>query len=175
MFNLFPLSTALVVVTCLTTGLAACSTAPATTSKRAEHNYAFGKPAGTSSQITPVVAQSPAEGSGPAHTAHIVYFDYDSYTVRSADRGTLESHAKWLRNNPQQTLSLQGHTDSRGGIEYNLALGQKRAEAVRKSLQLLGASPTRVEAVSYGKERLADNASSETAHQRNRRVEFKYR
>ena len=72
-------------------------------------------------------------------------------------------------------LVLQGHTDVRGGSEYNLSLGQKRAEAVRQSLQLLGVEPRRMEAVSYGKEQLASPGKDEAAHQRNRRVEFNYR
>ena len=70
---------------------------------------------------------------------------------------------------------LQGHTDARGGAEYNLALGQKRAEAVRKGLEVMGVDQRRIEAVSYGKERLADTGSSDAAHQHNRRVEFEYR
>lgn len=166
----------------LACALAACSSAPTTTtSKRSEQHYAFGKapapaPASTdNARVAPVVAQPQQGRKGPENVAHIVYFDFDSYTVKSTDRPILESHARWLRDHPQQSLVLQGHTDSRGGIEYNLALGQKRAQAVRSDLQLLGVEQHRVEAVSYGKEQLADPGTSESAHQRNRRVEFEYR
>lgn len=162
----------------LTLGLAACGTAPGISSKRAEHHYAFGRPAAPAPASPGVAAVTavPQRGSnGPENVAHIVYFDFDSYTVRPGDRAIIASHAQWLRSHPRRSLMLQGHTDVRGGIEYNLALGQKRAESVRKSLQLLGVDPDRVEAVSYGKERPADPGSSEAAHQRNRRVEFEYR
>lgn len=166
----------------LACGLAACSSAPSSSSQRSEQHYAFGKPpapapvpVSTGSRVAEVVAQPQQGRKGPENVAHIVYFDFDSYTVSAADRPVLESHARWLRGNPQRSLALQGHTDARGGIEYNLALGQKRAQAVRSGLQLLGVEPHRVEAVSYGKEQLADPGSSDAAHQRNRRVEFEYR
>lgn len=172
MFKHLPLSIAAVLAVSLT----ACGTST-TTSKREEHIYAVSKPAPAPAQsgVAPVVATAQPGKKGPAETAHIVYFDFDSYTVRPADRPILESHARWMRSHPGQSLTLQGHTDARGGIEYNLALGQKRAESVRSSLQTLGVDPARVEAVSYGKERLADTGTSEEAHQRNRRVEFEYR
>lgn len=162
----------------LACGLAACGTTFSSRTHRSEVHYAAsGKPTvpSDSSRVAAVEAQ-PVEGKkGPDQAAHIVYFDFDSYTVRQADRPILESHARWLRDHPQQSLALQGHTDVRGGIEYNLALGQKRAESVRKGLELLGVESNRVEAVSYGEERLADMGTSDAAHQRNRRVEFEYR
>lgn len=168
----------------LTIGLAACSSGPANNSQRIAQHYAFGKapvaapaptPAGASSRVAEVVAQPQPSRKGPENVAHIVYFDFDSYAVSAGDRPVLEGHARWLRSNPQQSLVLQGHTDARGGSEYNLALGQKRAQAVRSGLQLLGVEPQRIDAVSYGKEQLADPGSSDPAHQRNRRVEFEYR
>lgn len=160
----------------LAAGLAACGSTVTTSTQRSEHHYAFGKPpAPASSGVAPVVATTQADQRGPANVAHIVYFDFDAYTIRNSDRAIVESHAQWLRSNPGRSVMLRGHTDRRGGIEYNLALGQKRADAVRSSLQLLGVNPARVESVSYGKERLADEGTSEDAHQRNRRVEFDYR
>jgi peptidoglycan-associated lipoprotein len=157
----------------LAASLAACGST--TSSKRIEHHYAFGGPKQAQASIAPVVVNPPESRRGPANVAHIVYFDFDSYTVRPADYPILEAHAQWLRDHPRMSVRLPGHTDVRGGREYNLALGQKRAEAVRKSLQVLGVNPERVEAISYGKERLADEGTSEDAHQRNRRVEFDYR
>ncbi|MET1116535.1 MAG: OmpA family protein [Comamonas sp.] len=168
----------------LACGLAACTSASTSSSQRSEQHYAFGKPpasvpvpvpASDNSRVVAVVAQPQQGRKGPENAAHIVYFDFDSYTVSAADRPVLEGHARWLRSNPQQSLALQGHTDARGSIEYNLALGQKRAQAVRSGLQLLGVEPQRIDAVSYGKEQLADPGNSEAAHQRNRRVEFEYR
>lgn len=166
----------------LACGLAACGSAPSSNSQRTAQHYAFGKPpapaaapAPADSRVAEVVAQPQPSRKGPENVAHIVYFDYDAYAVRASDRAVLEGHARWLRSNPQQLLVLQGHTDARGGSEYNLALGQKRAQAVRSGLQLLGVEAQRIEAVSYGKERLADPGATEAAHQRNRRVEFEYR
>lgn len=159
----------------LACGLTACGTTSSSRSQRSEGHYAFGKApaAPDTSRVAPVETQPlPVK---PDQMARIVYFDFDAYTVRQTDRPIVESHARWLRDHPQQSLMLQGHTDARGGIEYNLALGQKRAESVRKSLELLGVESSRIEAVSYGKERLADTGTSEAAHQRNRRVEFEYR
>lgn len=103
----------------------------------------------------------------------VVLFDFDSYTVKDDYRGLIDAHAKRLGNDRKLALSLEGHTDERGGREYNLALGQKRAEAVAKSLTLLGVNPSQVEAVSFGKERPAATGSDEAAWAKNRRVELK--
>jgi len=121
-------------------------------------------------------SQSNALGDGQngVNTAHVVYFDFDSFVVKAEARPVIEAHAKFLQANAQRKVMLQGHTDERGGREYNLALGQKRAEAVRRALSLLGVSDNQMEAVSYGKERLADNSGTEEGMSKNRRVEFKY-
>jgi peptidoglycan-associated lipoprotein len=104
----------------------------------------------------------------------VVYFDYDSYVVRAEARPLIETHARFLKANQQRKASLEGHTDERGGREYNLALGQKRAEAVRQAMTLLGVSDSQVEAVSYGKEKPSAMGSSETDLAKNRRVEIRY-
>ncbi|HEY1092946.1 MAG TPA: peptidoglycan-associated lipoprotein Pal [Burkholderiaceae bacterium] len=103
----------------------------------------------------------------------VVYFDYDSYAVKDEYRAVVEAHAKRLGLSPSVRLRLEGNTDERGGSEYNLALGQKRAEAVGKSLALLGVAANRYEAVSYGKEQPADAGHNEAAWAKNRRVELK--
>ncbi|PZP35111.1 MAG: peptidoglycan-associated lipoprotein Pal [Roseateles depolymerans] len=103
----------------------------------------------------------------------VVYFDFDSDVVKDEYRGLIELHAKRLNNNRKLALSLEGNTDERGGREYNLALGQRRAEAVAKSLTLLGVQSAQVEAVSFGKERPAVQGSTEEAWAKNRRVELK--
>ena len=102
----------------------------------------------------------------------IVYFDFDSYVVKDEYRPVVERTAKVLSTDRKRRLSVEGHTDDRGGREYNLALGQKRAEAVAKSLALLGADGTQVEAVSFGKERPAVQGSDESAWAKNRRAEL---
>jgi peptidoglycan-associated lipoprotein len=109
----------------------------------------------------------------PAVTqARVVYFDLDSYVVKDEYRSILESQAKLLAADRTKKLSIEGHTDERGGSEYNLALGQKRAQAVVKALTVLGASEAQVEAVSFGKERPAAQGSDEAAWAKNRRAEL---
>ncbi|KQV60098.1 peptidoglycan-binding protein [Pelomonas sp. Root1217] len=103
----------------------------------------------------------------------VVYFDYDSDVVKEEYRPLVDLHAKRLNANKRAALNLEGHTDERGGREYNLALGQRRAEAVAKSLTLLGVGANQVEAVSYGKERPAVQGSGEEVWAKNRRVELK--
>ncbi|MBA4215923.1 MAG: peptidoglycan-associated lipoprotein Pal [Proteobacteria bacterium] len=103
----------------------------------------------------------------------VVYFDFDSDVVKEEFRPLVDLHAKRLNNNRKIALNLEGHTDERGGREYNLALGQRRAEAVAKSLTLLGVQAAQVEAVSFGKERPAVQGSTEEAWAKNRRVELK--
>ena len=115
---------------------------------------------------------------GAANTSglgRVIYFDFDSYVVKDEYRGTIDSYAKALSADRKKHLSVEGHTDERGGREYNLALGQKRAEAVAKSLALLGAGDAQVEAVSFGKERPAVQGSDEAAWAKNRRAELNYR
>jgi peptidoglycan-associated lipoprotein len=104
-----------------------------------------------------------------------VYFDFDSYTVKEEFRPIIETHAKMLNSDRKRKEVIEGHTDERGGSEYNLALGQKRAEAVLKSLTLLGVTDGQLEAVSYGKERPAVEGHDESAWAKNRRAELKVR
>ncbi len=108
-------------------------------------------------------------------TTRIVYFDYDSFVIRSEFQSVIEAHAKYLSADKTRKVSIEGHTDERGGREYNLALGQKRAEAVRKALSLLGVSEAQLEAVSFGKEKPAAQGSTEAAMEKNRRAEISYR
>jgi peptidoglycan-associated lipoprotein len=105
----------------------------------------------------------------------VVYFDYDSFLVKDEYRTMLEAHAKALGASRAKRMTIEGHTDERGGREYNLALGQKRAEAVLKSMVLLGAADSQLEAVSFGKERPAVQGSDEAAWAKNRRAELKDR
>ena len=128
------------------------------------------------SGVAPVdLSQSSRDVGGPVGVARIIYFDFDSYTVKPEFQSLLEAHARYLKASSARKVMLEGHTDDRGGREYNLALGQKRAEAVRRSLGLLGVSDAQVEAVSYGKEKPAVQGNNESAFAQNRRVELSYR
>ena len=102
----------------------------------------------------------------------VVYFDFDSYVVKDDYRPVIEANAKALTTNRKMKMAVEGHTDDRGSSEYNLALGQRRAEAVVKSLTLLGADQTQLEAVSFGEERPAVQGENEEAWAKNRRAEL---
>ncbi|MEG1202152.1 MAG: peptidoglycan-associated lipoprotein Pal [Comamonas sp.] len=162
--------------------LAGCSSAPSLDNAPVEDKGAVstnnGAGAGQTGQSTVGgvdLNNSGANGQGPVGVARIIYFDFDSYTVKPDFQSTLDAHARFLKANPSRRVALEGHTDERGGREYNLALGQKRAEAVRRSLNVLGVSDSQVEAVSFGKEKPAAQGGSEDAHAQNRRVEVNYR
>lgn len=103
-----------------------------------------------------------------------VYFDFDSYAVREADKSVLESHSQYLIKNKTRKILIQGNTDERGGAEYNLALGQMRAESVRKSMAALGVPDAQMEAVSLGKEKPKAAGSTEAAYTENRRADIVY-
>lgn len=103
-----------------------------------------------------------------------IYFDLDSYTVRDEFEPVLAAHARYLNANKSRRIVIQGNTDERGGSEYNLALGQKRAEAVRRALSLLGVSENQMEAISFGKEKPKATGSDEAAWAENRRADIVY-
>jgi peptidoglycan-associated lipoprotein len=105
----------------------------------------------------------------------IVYFDFDSYIVKDDYKPVIEGNARQLVSNRGQRVVVEGHTDERGGREYNLALGQRRAEAVTRALMLSGVSENQVEAVSFGKERPAVAGSTEETWAKNRRAELRSR
>jgi peptidoglycan-associated lipoprotein len=107
-------------------------------------------------------------------TRRSIYFEFDSVVVPDAGLSLLGPHARYLAANRNATVRIEGHTDERGGREYNLALGQRRAEAVLKALQLLGAPTSSLEAISFGKEKPADTGHDEAAWVRNRRADLHY-
>lgn len=126
--------------------------------------------------VAPVqIGATDDSAAGPANTAKVVYFDFDSYVVKPEFQGAIEAHAKYLTANKSRKMAIEGHTDERGGREYNLALGQKRSEAVRRALGLLGVADAQVEAVSFGKEKPAASGSDEESMAKNRRAEIHYR
>jgi peptidoglycan-associated lipoprotein len=116
-----------------------------------------------------------AQDAAIQSVTRVVYFDYDSFVIRPEFQTVIEAHAKYIRSDKNRKVSVEGHTDERGGREYNLALGQKRAESVRKALNLLGVPDGQVEAVSFGKEKPAMTGTAEAALAKNRRAEISYR
>ncbi len=129
--------------------------------------------AGAAGAAAPAAAAGVAALAAPAE--RVVYFDFDSFVIRDDFKALIEGHARVLAREGTRRMTIEGHTDERGGREYNLALGQKRAEAVVRSLVLLGVSERQLEAVSFGKERPAAQGSDESAWARNRRAELKDR
>jgi peptidoglycan-associated lipoprotein len=103
-----------------------------------------------------------------------VYFGFDEYTVQTKYQKMLSAHAGYLKANPKQKIIIQGNTDERGTAEYNLALGQRRSDAVRKSLNLMGVSDDQMEAVSFGKEKPKAEGDTESAWAENRRADIVY-
>lgn len=103
-----------------------------------------------------------------------VYFDFDSYSVKSDYDSLLKAHARYLQSHPQRHVLIQGNTDERGTAEYNLALGQKRAEAVKKALETDGVSDSQMEAVSLGKEKPMATGHDEASWAQNRRADIIY-
>lgn len=104
----------------------------------------------------------------------VIYFDYDLSEIRSEFIPTLRAHAEYLVNNQSARLLIEGHCDERGSREYNIALGERRANAVRRFLEAEGVSPLQLETVSYGEERPAMEGHEEFAWAKNRRAELVY-
>ncbi|MFI4930604.1 MAG: peptidoglycan-associated lipoprotein Pal [Burkholderiales bacterium] len=136
---------------------------------------AGGNRANSAQSAVTTVDATKIDPAAAGNLGRVVYFDYDSYALKDEFRPLIEGFARVLSSNKAKKMVIEGHTDERGGREYNLALGQRRAEAVAKSLQLLGASDSQVEAVSFGKERPAVDGHDEAAWAKNRRAELKDR
>jgi peptidoglycan-associated lipoprotein len=128
-----------------------------------------------SSAVAPVnVGGSEQNAAGPAGS-HVVYFDFDKYIVKPEYQGVIESNADYLKANKARHAVIEGNTDDVGSAEYNLALGQKRAEAVRRALDLLGVNDSQLEAISYGKEKPVAMGTDEDSRAKNRRAVIDYR
>ena len=125
--------------------------------------------------IAPVDLVKPGTSATAPAGPRIVYFDYDSFVIKPEFQSVIEAHANFVKADRNRRVAIEGHTDERGGREYNLSLGQKRSEAVRRALGLLGVPDTQIEAVSFGKEKPAVQGSDESALARNRRAEIAYR
>lgn len=145
------------------------TTAPAepvpTTPKETVSDFPAEKP--TTRDVDPSVDELNRQG-----VLKTVYFDYDQEQLRDDARATLQSNAQWLRAHPGYKVRIEGNADDRGTIEYNLALGQRRADSVREYLGSLGTTTGDLEVISYGEEKPVEQGESEGSRQKNRRADF---
>ena len=149
---------------------------PATASGTAGSGTTAGaNPSATSGVARVDAASAAAAVAAAAAAGRTIYFDYDSFVLKDQFKPLVDAHAKTLTTNRNRKLVVEGHTDERGGREYNLALGQKRAETVLRALMLLGARDDQLEAVSFGNEKPAVTGSDEAAWAKNRRAELRDR
>ncbi len=139
-----------------------------------------GAAASAPTSARPVVAAVEAPASAPPEAPPAEFpaersipFEFDRYEVQQPYWALVERHARWLVADRTRRIAIEGHADERGGAEYNLALGQRRAEAVRQMLEILGVTPAQAEAVSFGDTRPLDRSRTEEAFARNRRVELR--
>lgn len=110
--------------------------------------------------------------SGQINGLNTINFEYDRATLTSATRSMLNQNAEWIKANSKVTVQIEGHCDTRGSIEYNLALGERRARAVKDYLVSQGVDGSKLSIISYGKEKLVDMSDSDSAHSKNRRANF---
>lgn len=128
----------------------------------------------TSASKTDASANDPLNDPASILAKRSIYFDLDSYVVKEEYKSVIDAHGKYLVSRPDRKIFIQGNTDERGGSEYNLALGQKRADAVRRALALQGVPESQMEAVSFGKEKPKATGSNEEAWKENRRADIVY-
>lgn len=155
-------------IAALAATLAACSSVPLD-DKSAGMNSGNGAGGSSSGEI-----MDPFNPQSILAQQRSVFFDFDSYSVPEQYRGLVETHARYLASHPQQRVQVQGNTDERGGAEYNLALGQRRADAVRRMMTLLGATDAQIETISFGKEKPRSTGTSEADFAENRRADIEY-
>ena len=127
--------------------------------------------------VQPTAVQEPAPTPAPAPAAQefkpeTVFFAFDDYTLAQDAQTQLQALADYLKTNPQSVVQIEGHCDERGSIEYNLALGERRAQSVKNYLAQLGVDPARLSTISYGEEKPAVEGHDEAAWSKNRRAEF---
>lgn len=124
--------------------------------------------------VTPVDLGSGSSSVIVPSEPRVVYFDYDSYVIKPEFQSVIAAHARFVKAQSARKVAIEGHTDETGGREYNLALGQKRADAVRDALAILGVPQSQMESVSFGKEKPAVAGGDEAALSKNRRAEIRY-
>jgi peptidoglycan-associated lipoprotein len=167
-------------ILCATLALAGCPKKPTTVPEGSGSTASEGSGASTGQgegQIGEGRDLPGASGSingGPAGAATVIYFDFDRSDIRPEYASLINTHAKFLAASSAIKIRVEGHTDERGSREYNIALAERRAQAVRSALMLQGASDAQLTTVSYGEERPAVAGSDESAYEKNRRVELVY-
>jgi peptidoglycan-associated lipoprotein len=169
---------------CTITLLAACSSTPMAPASSSTNTPGAATSAPTTSSAAPksvegaaiTTTQIPAylDPKNPISANRSVYFDYNDFSIKKEYENMLEQHGKYLAANPSVTIKIEGSADERGGSEYNLALGQKRAEAVRQALMVDGAKDSQLEAISWGKEKPKANGHDEASWAENRRADLDY-
>lgn len=128
--------------------------------------------AGPTVDSTPMSFDASGSDSGNIQGLSTVFFDYDKSTLSSSAKATLQANAEWMKQNPNVKIQIEGHCDSRGSIEYNIALGERRANAVRSYLTSLGIPNSRLAIISYGEEKPLVHGETEEAYSKNRRANF---
>lgn len=160
-----------------------CATTESQDSSTSAGTPSSGKPSASTSTGSPSGSQVGSRSATPSGTGaasgmqqpdmkRSVYYEFDKYDVKPEYRTLVESHARWLKANPKAKLVIEGNADERGSREYNVALGQRRAESVTKMLVLLGAKPDQIEAVSWGEEKPRTGGHDEASWSENRRADF---
>ena len=154
--------------------LAACETVPKDTASSSSTSSSSSTPSTSSSTAAVEIQDGVYVGSDTVEMLAIdvpdrIFFAYDSYSLTKAAQNTLEKQAKWLKANGSVTIAIEGHADERGTREYNLALGDRRANAAKDYLMTQGISSSRVTTISFGKERPVNSGSNKKAWAQNRR------
>ena len=149
--------------------LAACSSTPPAASSDAS-----AKQAAPASAVAAVVVPPHLDPNSVLSKNHSVYFDFDKFTIKQEYASVIQQHGTYLASHPQLSIKVEGNADERGSREYNLALGQKRAEAAAKALKVYGVKDAQVEAVSWGKEKPVATGHDEAAWAKNRRDDIVY-
>ena len=149
--------------------LAACSSVPLD-----DKGSQTGKGGASSGAVESTQILDPFNSQSILAQQRSVYFDFDSYTVSEQYRPLVETHARYLASHPQQRITIEGNTDARGSTEYNLALGQRRADAVRRMMTLLGVNDSQIETISLGKEKPKTLGNTEADFAENRRADIVY-
>ena len=169
-----------------TAGLAACSTTPEEQAPAAVEDAKRVDPVVQSQGVKPeavssvdLTAKPSATGPDPAVRTGVlaqrsIFYDLDQYDIKDEFKPLVEAHARYLRDNPGRKMLIQGNTDERGSREYNISLGQKRSEGVKKMMQLLGAREDQIESVSLGEEKPRSEGHDEAAWAQNRRSDVLY-
>jgi peptidoglycan-associated lipoprotein len=158
-------------------GLGACASKRPKPAPPADTSGANAGAEGSGAKDLNAAAGADDESAGPQAgllATRVVYFDFDSSEIKGTGTDVVAAHAKYLARHSEQRVRLEGHTDERGSREYNIGLGERRAQSVRRALLLQGAADAQISTVSYGEERPAVPGHDEAAWAKNRRVEIVY-